>query len=110
MISIVIIAVMAMAGANMLYMARRNLTLQQERRVATELARGRIERLLAGGYDALTNYPSTSTSTQLVGSHTFYVKMSIVINNTPPYKTIAVAVPYPPSGTATVTTVLSKLD
>lgn len=114
MIAIVTIVVMALAGSSLMYMSRKSIMIQQQRRVAAELARYRIETLAAGGYNALTNLPSSGTSNYTVGPFTFAVTTAYTNNSSPPYRVISVGVPYPVTlpvqGTATISTVFADLD
>lgn len=114
MFSIFILAVLAIAGASMLSLARNNLTTQKQRRIAIELANNQIEswRSLLTGVT-----PTNITTTSVVGGHSYSITNSISQGTggtgDAPTNSFKLTVDVTYSGAndyITLTTILSDLD
>lgn len=75
MLSVVILGVLAVAGGAVIAQTRQNLTLQKQRRVATEIANGRIESIRASPYTSLT--PLTGSTAYLSPTSGTWIRASI---------------------------------
>lgn len=74
MFAVAILVVLALTGASMIYMSQNRLTLQKQRRVATEIANARIEELRAQPFSSLI--PLSGSSVFLKATNSTFTRHS----------------------------------